>query len=143
MTELLLLPTLMCLIIGIVVLIAAASSYLRLRRSVRKPDTAWLDEISLPFRYEYGYNDFCRHIHTGGSSVLDTGATTEPNPLPVGWQGWEGDAHECNDWLPVRGNIRVVVMHMNGVISEAHEADYFIWKHLGGTLDIVAWRVAD
>jgi len=60
-------------------------------------------------------------------------------PLPKGWQGWEGG--EC----PVPACIQVKVMHRNGVISAICLAEELRWQHAkiyGFDLDIVAWRVA-
>lgn len=65
-------------------------------------------------------------------------------PLPVGWQGWEGGEQ------PICSGTSIMIMQRNGVMVEAY-ADAVRWWHVcdiepslySAEYDVVAWRVAD
>jgi len=104
---------------GIVLAIVCVCAFMRCKSSVRESDNDWLAEISEPFRADYD-------------------AVSEP--LPTGWQGWEGGMP------PVSPNTIVTIMQRNGRIVEnkaAADLDWWIISYRDCYDDIVAWRVAD
>lgn len=127
---------------GIVLAIVCVCAFMRCKSSVREPDelvqVTWspaevktIDELLEDCRQSTALVDKCLRAY-------------DPEPLPTGWQGWEGGEQ------PICSGTRIIIMQRNGVMVEAY-ADAVRWWHVGdidpslysADYDIVAWRVAD